>query len=100
MSISKTEITKKIDSQINEYMAASMAKRAEFDGWSRQAYGMGEVEFLNSLKGHLSFTDPAMAVMQILSDAQEELARGNAETARQYMNKAKAICGSFLFRAA
>lgn len=27
--------------------------------------------------------------MAILSDAQEELSRGNDETARQYMNKAK-----------
>lgn len=30
-------------------------------------------------------------LMGILSDAQEELARGNAETARQLMNKAKYI---------
>lgn len=33
--------------------------------------------------------DPMMLVMCILSDAQEELARGNAERARQYMNRAK-----------
>ncbi len=30
-----------------------------------------------------------MLIMQILSDAQEEIARGNGERARQYINRAK-----------
>lgn len=32
---------------------------------------------------------PLMLVAAIMSDAQEELARGNAERARQYLNRAK-----------
>ena len=34
-----------------------------------------------------------MLAMSILSDSQEEMGRGNAETARQYINKAKYIMG-------
>lgn len=40
-------------------------------------------------KGSIFQTEAEMYVMGILSDAQEELARGNSETARHYMNRAK-----------
>jgi len=36
-----------------------------------------------------SFESDTMYAMQILSDAQEVLARGDAERARQFINKAK-----------
>lgn len=35
------------------------------------------------------FRDPTMMAMAILSDAQEELAHGHAEDARQFINRAK-----------
>ncbi len=38
-----------------------------------------------------SITPPAMLVMSIMSDAQEEIAFGHAETARQSLNRAKWI---------
>jgi hypothetical protein len=34
-----------------------------------------------------------MLAMSILSDSQEEMERGNFETARQYINKAKYVMG-------
>jgi len=41
------------------------------------------------LKSKPAFVDTEMYAVQILSDAQEELSRGNGEIARQYINKAK-----------
>ena len=39
-----------------------------------------------------------MLSMSILSDAQEELARGNSEVSRQYMNRAKYVMSEILKR--
>ena len=38
----------------------------------------------------------AMMVMSILSDAQEVMAHGNVETARQYINRAKYVLNYFI----
>lgn len=42
------------------------------------------------------FGPKEMYAMSILSDAQEVLARGDAETARQWMNKAKYVMSQIL----
>lgn len=42
--------------------------------------------------------DKGMLAMSILSDAQEELSRGHAETARQYMNRAKFVISAMRAR--
>jgi hypothetical protein len=42
------------------------------------------------------FTDAGMFAMSILSDAQECLAMGDTERARQYMNRAKFVINEFL----
>ena len=47
------------------------------EGFEEHAFGINKVEEIASL------------IQSILSDAQEELIRGNSETARQYMNQAK-----------
>ena len=38
----------------------------------------------------------AMMVMSILSDAQEDMAHGDVETARQYINRAKYVLNYFI----
>tara|TARA_R100001086_G_scaffold229551_2_gene149486 strand:- start:333 stop:587 length:255 start_codon:yes stop_codon:yes gene_type:complete len=40
-------------------------------------------------------TNPTIVIMSELSDAQEELARGNSESARQRINRAKSFLGRF-----
>lgn len=50
-------------------------------------YGCELEPFMESVKD--SMTDPLMAAMSIMSDAQEEIARGLDERARQGLNRAK-----------
>lgn len=50
------------------------------------------LENMNSILDHVYSKDIAgvqMMAMSILSDAQEEMARGNNETARHYINRSK-----------
>lgn len=54
-----------------------------------QMFGCTEEDLKAMLDLALDFNSPLMLAASILSDAQEELARGHDETARQYINKSK-----------
>ena len=58
-------------------------KKAEF---YMASMGCMKADLIAGIRGY-----PEMYAASILSDAQEELAMGNAETARQYMNRAKCV---------
>lgn len=61
------------------------------------AYGCDMDAFARSVETAPLFdvTGPGMAVMSVLSDAQELLAMGRAEEARQYINRAKFLIHHF-----
>jgi hypothetical protein len=63
----------------------------EQKNWEIQAYGCRS-KALDQVRERQK-DDPTMLAMSILSDAQEELARGDSETARQFMNRAKYVIG-------
>ena len=65
-------------------MPKSPEEKAE---WFHKAMGYSEEdmnEFMDEMLG-----DPLMVVMSVISDAQEMVARGQLENARQAMNRAK-----------
>jgi hypothetical protein len=82
--------------------------------WEKQAYGCPKADFLasveNSLPVKLAKRVPAtadtldksdgygMAAMSILSDAQEMVAHGDPEGARQAINRAKLLIGDYWMR--
>jgi len=51
-----------------------------------EMYGQTEAQVMAAVRGY-----PLMYAAGILSDAQEAMASGDTENARQYMNKAKCI---------
>lgn len=54
-------------------------------------FGCTSAELRESIEGSITFdlTGPAMVAASMLSDAQEEIARGMSEEARQTINRAK-----------
>jgi hypothetical protein len=61
--------------------------------WQLQAYGCTEGELLAAIPDRLQSDAGSlqMFAMGILSDAQEEIARGNADRGRQFINRAKRV---------
>lgn len=76
-----------------------MTKTAEQQAWDLQCYGCSELELrqivANDVGRHLT-GNFNMLIAGILSDAQQVLEFGDAETARQYMNRAKYIIFNYL----
>ena len=58
-----------------------------------QMYGCDFEVFKESVKGSFTYemTGGAMVIAGLMSDAQELMALGDTETARQYLNRAKAL---------
>jgi hypothetical protein len=58
-----------------------------------QMYGCEFYDFRESVKDSMTYklSGGAMVVAGLMSDAQELMALGNTETARQYLNRAKAL---------
>jgi hypothetical protein len=56
-------------------------------------YGCDIDAFKKSVKGSFTYemTGGAMVIAGLMSDAQELMALGDTETARQYLNRAKAL---------
>jgi len=66
--------------------------------WERQAYGMEGTDFVASVEDAVKFQQPSMLCLSILSDAQEVISRGDAETGRQFINRAKFVLMHYLHR--
>ena len=65
--------------------------------WEMQAYGGYKDEIVESVKDSITFklSGPGMVVASYLSDAQEMIAVGASEKARQYINIAKMLMMEF-----
>ena len=65
--------------------------------WEYQAYGNYKDEILHSVKESITFklSGPGMVIAGYLSDAQEMIAMGASEKARQYINIAKMLMFEF-----
>lgn len=65
--------------------------------WEMQAYGDYKDEIVNSVKDSITFklSGPGMVIASYLSDAQEMIAMGASEKARQYINIAKMLLMEF-----
>lgn len=65
--------------------------------WEMQAYGDYKDEIVNSVKDSITFklSGPGMVIASYLSDAQEMIAVGASEKARQYINIAKMLLMEF-----
>ena len=65
--------------------------------WEMQAYGGYKDEIVESVKDSITFklSGPGMVVASYLSDAQEMIAVGSSEKARQYINIAKMLMMEF-----
>lgn len=65
--------------------------------WEMQAYGNYKDEIVESVKDSITFklSGPGMVVASYLSDAQEMIAVGSSEKARQYINIAKMLMFEF-----
>lgn len=65
--------------------------------WEMQAYGSYKDEIVESVKDSITFklSGPGMVVASYLSDAQEMIAAGASEKARQYINIAKMLMFEF-----
>lgn len=65
--------------------------------WEMQAYGNYKDEIVESVKDSITFklSGPGMVVASYLSDAQEMIAVGASEKARQYINIAKMLMMEF-----
>ena len=64
-------------------------------------YGCSIVDFKESLEDSFTFrvSGPAMCAMSLMSDAQEEMAYGMVENARQTLNRAKWILSEYVMDA-
>ena len=64
----------------------------------RAMYGCSIVDFKESLEDSFTFrvSGPAMCAMSLMSDAQEEMAYGMVENARQTLNRAKWILSEYV----
>ena len=65
--------------------------------WEYQAYGGHKDEIVESVKDSITFklSGPGMVIASYLSDAQEMIAMGGTEKARQYINIAKMLMFEF-----
>jgi len=65
--------------------------------WEIQAYGAKKSEILESVTDSISFklSGPGMVIASYLSDAQEMIACGSSNDARQYINIAKMLLMEF-----
>lgn len=54
-------------------------------------FGLPDMEAAYDALKIMPFVEAPMTAISILSDAQEEMERGNAERARQFINRAKWI---------
>ena len=65
--------------------------------WEIQAYGAKKSEILESVTDSISFkfSGPGMVIASYLSDAQEMIACGSSNDARQYINIAKMLMMEF-----
>jgi hypothetical protein len=65
-----------------------------------QMYGCDIEKFRESLENSFTFkfSGPGMCAMSLMSDAQEEMAYGNVESARQTINRAKWIIGEYMMK--
>ena len=65
--------------------------------WEYQAYGNYKDDILHSVKESITYklSGPGMVVASYLSDAQEMIAVGASEKARQYINIAKMLMMEF-----
>jgi len=65
--------------------------------WEIQAYGAKKSEILESVQDSISFqlSGPGMVIASYLSDAQEMIACGSSNDARQYINIAKMLMMEF-----
>jgi hypothetical protein len=65
--------------------------------WEYQAYGGYKDEIVESVKDSITFklSGPGMVIASYLSDAQEMIAMGGTEKARQYINIAKMLMFEF-----
>lgn len=69
----------------------------ERTAWFLQAMGCSEEVLRASVNGGGNIgIDPAMLAMSMMSDAQELIARGQAEEARQSLNRAKWVLGQYV----
>jgi hypothetical protein len=66
----------------------------------RLMYGATVAEMRESIGGSMTmkFAGPAMCVMSLMSDAQEEVAHGMAEQARQTLNRAKWTLSTYMMK--
>lgn len=64
----------------------------------RSMYGCSMADFKESLEDSFTFkvSGPAMCAMSLMSDAQEEMAHGMMETARQTLNRAKWVLSEYV----
>ena len=64
----------------------------------RSMYGCSMTDFKESLEDSFTFkvSGPAMCAMSLMSDAQEEMAHGMVETARQTLNRAKWVLSEYV----
>jgi hypothetical protein len=64
----------------------------------RSMYGCSMADFKESLEDSFTFrvSGPAMCAMSLMSDAQEEMAHGMVENARQTLNRAKWILSEYV----
>jgi hypothetical protein len=67
----------------------------------RKMYGFTVAEMTEHIGGSLTMkmAGPAMCVMSLMSDAQEEIAHGMAEQARQTINRAKWTLSTYMMEA-
>ena len=75
----------------------NLVKAATQKKWEYQAYGGYKDEIVESVKDSITFklSGPGMVIASYLSDAQEMIAVGSAENARQYINIAKMLMFEF-----
>jgi len=68
---------------------------------SKVMYGCDIEMFRESLEDSITFkfSGPAMCVASLMSDAQEEIAHGMSESARQTLNRAKWVMSTYLMLA-
>ena len=64
----------------------------------RAMYGCSIAHFKESIEDSFTFrvSGPAMCAMSLMSDAQEEMAHGMVENARQTINRAKWILSEYV----
>ena len=64
----------------------------------RAMYGCSIADFKESIEDSFTFrvSGPAMCAMSLMSDAQEEMAHGMVENARQTINRAKWILSEYV----